>query len=152
MEDKGFIIKADNKNKKATLIGIAVVVLYFIIGIFVISLGNQMLEKIPWWAPDSERAVPLSIEAFGGFLIIAAIMCFTIPTMEWKFSKLELYEDHIEGCTIKNESFHEKVENISSVSVSLNKRLIINMKNGRNLICLAVNANEVATAIRQFIK
>lgn len=130
-------------------------------GIFLLWIGNYLFEPTSYYRryDESDMYMLYFFMLMGGISILLGFVVLVFPFLiksKTKKYHISIYNDRIigkglihsqDGLSGQMMDFQEKSEDISSVSTA-NRSIVVNMKDGRRIDCLADNYEDIAEIIR----
>lgn len=125
-------------------------------GIFFIYFGDLFARETNFFSSDFERLMPIFFIIFGGIGVLTGVTLPFLMKSQAKMFQMSVYKKCIIGRAMVSSqgslngqilNFEERAENISSVSTD-KRNVIINLRDGRKILCPADNAEEIAIIIR----
>ena len=151
------IIQTDNNPEKVFKGSLKIALIGISLGILCIFVGNTLEESLTYYSESYEELMAMGTYSLGVVLVLLGIGMPFFSRINAGKSVLTVYEDRIEGSGFQVDgnvqtfvNFHEKYNNIRSVSINGNT-ISVNLSDGKSLNCTAFNAEEVASAIRDRI-
>ncbi len=148
-------IRAMSKSLKTIRI---VSIVAVICGLFFVLAGFAMIEEQTPYSHDEDMIIPLLGFSMGVLSLLIGL--FATPFAKANMRKiaqnqeLNVYEDHIAGRATRISGsaqmptdFYETYDKISSISTT-ETQIIINLKGGNSIRCIALNAQDLAEYIR----
>ncbi len=161
-ETPKLVTTTDNDPQRAFSSKVGIAFGVTLLGIIAIVYGWHDFNEVSksWFAETSDYIFSL-VCIVGGLIDVIIGLCLPFSARtQASVQKLYIYEDHIDGKVFQrvvgardlpNVSVHETYDKIGSVSTGKDM-ILVNLKDGRTLRCLAYNADTVASAIRSRIK